>query len=141
MLFTEAFSFLIFSLVSKRKQDGLPASHSSKPKWPVVMNRPAFTDSNMAAVRTLEVFTLFVEVKIRYRNTTDCLVHCCVVCTAENVLEATKRSILYLVILPIVMWFEVHVCRLRVSRTGCMLARYDALRLCLHGNCLMSHIV
>jgi len=64
------------------------------------------------------------------------------VCTAENVLEATKRSILYLVILPIVMWFEVHVFRLGVSRTGCMLlARYDALRLCLHGNCLMSHIV
>lgn len=49
-------------------------------------------------------------------------------CTAENVLEGTKRSILDLVILPmIVMWFEVHVCRLRVSRTGCMLlARYDA---------------
>ena len=120
-MFTEAFSFLIFRLVTKRKQDGLPASLSSRPKWPVVMNRPAFTDSNMAAVRTSEMFTVFVEVKIRYRNATGCLVRYYVLCTAENVLEATKRSILYLVILPIVMRFEVHVCRLRVSRTGCML--------------------
>lgn len=71
VLFTEAFSFLIFRFVSKRKQDGLPASLSSRPKRPV-MNRPAFTDSNMAAMRTSEVITVFVDVKIRYRNTSDC---------------------------------------------------------------------
>jgi len=74
VLFTEAFSFLIFRLVSKRKQDGLPASLSSRPKRPVIMNRPAFTDSNMAAMRTSEVITVFVDVKIRYRNTSDCYV-------------------------------------------------------------------
>jgi hypothetical protein len=65
VLFTEAFSFLIFTLVSKRKQDGFPAYLCSKPKWPVVMNRPAFTDSNMAAMRTSEVVAVLVEVKIR----------------------------------------------------------------------------
>ena len=72
VLFTEAYSFLIFRFVSERKQDGLPAYLSSRPKWPVVMNRPAFTDSNMAVMRTWEVITVFVEVKIRYRNTSDC---------------------------------------------------------------------
>jgi len=75
VLFTEAFSFLILRLVSRKKQDGLPASLSSRSKWPVALNRPPFVDSNMAVMRTSEVITVFVEVKIRYRNTADFDVH------------------------------------------------------------------
>jgi hypothetical protein len=74
-MFTEAFSFLIFRLVCKGKQDGLPASLCCRPEWPVVKNRLAFRESNMAAMQTLEVITVLVEVKIRYINTSECHVH------------------------------------------------------------------
>jgi hypothetical protein len=67
LLFIQAVPFLIFRLVSKMKQVGLSASLSSRPKWPVVENRPAFTDCNMAAMRTLEVIAVLVEVKIRQK--------------------------------------------------------------------------